>query len=51
MSESIQIITSDTVKINISNSQNNVISFEKKFNKGLKIHEFKVRKKRPDESF
>jgi hypothetical protein len=42
MGDSIQIITSDTVKINVSNSQNNVISFEKKFNKSLLIAEMKV---------
>lgn len=42
MSENVQIITSDTVKVNVSNSSNDVISFEKKFNKSLPIHELKV---------
>lgn len=42
MSENLQVISSDTVKINVSNSSNDVISFEKKFNKGISINELKV---------
>lgn len=42
MSENLQIITSDTVKVNVSNSCNDVVSFEKKFNKSLPINELKV---------
>lgn len=42
MSESIQIITSDTVKVNVSNSQNDVVSFEKKFDKRITISDLKV---------
>lgn len=42
MSENIQVVTSDTVKINVSNSSNDVISFEKKFNKSVMISELKV---------
>lgn len=42
MSEGITIVTSDTVKINVSNSVNDVVSFEKKFDKGLKISDLKV---------
>lgn len=42
MGDSIQIITTDNVKINVSNSQNNVVSFEKRFDKKLSIAELKV---------
>lgn len=42
MSENITIITSDTVKVNVSNSANDVISFEKKFDKRITISELKV---------
>lgn len=42
MSESIQVITSDTVKVNVSNSQNDVVSFEKKFDKRITISDLKV---------
>lgn len=42
MSEGYTIITSDTVKVNISNSVNDVISFEKKFDKGITISDLKV---------
>lgn len=42
MSETIVIPTSDTVKINVSNSANDVVSFEKKFEKRLTISELKV---------
>lgn len=42
MSENVQIISSDTVKVNVSNSSNDVISFEKKFYKSLTINELKV---------
>jgi hypothetical protein len=42
MSENIQVISSDTVKVNVSNSFNDVVSFEKKFSKSLPIHELKV---------
>ena len=42
MSEGIKIITSDTVKVHVSNSVNDVVSFEKKFDKGLTISELKV---------
>lgn len=42
MSENIQVVTSDTVKVNVSNSCNDVISFEKKFFKSLPIFELKV---------
>jgi hypothetical protein len=37
-----QVVTSDFVKLNVSNSSNNVISFEKKFDKKLQIAELKV---------
>lgn len=43
MSENVQILTSDTVKVNVSNSCNDVVSFEKKFNKSLTINELKVK--------
>lgn len=33
---------SDIVKINISNSHNDAVSFERKYSKSLKISEFKV---------
>jgi len=46
MSENIQVITSEFVKLNVSNSSNDVVSFEKKFDKKLTIGELKVRKKR-----
>lgn len=39
----IQVITADTVKINVSNSSNDVVSFEKKFDKKLTISELKSR--------
>lgn len=42
MSEGIKIITSDVVKVNVSNSQNDVVSFEKKFDKRQTISELKV---------
>lgn len=42
MSEGFTIITSDTVKVNVSNSANDVISFEKKFDKRITISELKV---------
>lgn len=37
-----KIVTADSVKINISNTQNDVITFEKKFDKKLTILELKV---------
>lgn len=43
MSEHIKIITADSVKINISNTQNDTITFEKKFDKKITIFELKVR--------
>ena len=46
MSENIQVITSEFVKLNVSNSSNDVVSFEKKFDKKLTIGELKVRKKK-----
>jgi Ubiquitin-like domain len=42
MSEIISIITSDTVKVNVSNSSNDVLSFEKKFDKRQTISDLKV---------
>lgn len=42
MSGNITVITSSTVKINVSNSANDVISFERKFDKGIKISDLKV---------
>lgn len=42
MSEGIKIITSETVKVNVSNSQNDVVSFEKKFDKRQTIADLKV---------
>lgn len=42
MNEEIKIITSDTVKVNVSNSQNDVVSFEKKFDKRQTISDLKV---------
>lgn len=42
MSENLQVISSDSVKINVSNSSNDVVSFEKKFDKKLTIGELKV---------
>lgn len=45
MSENIQVITSGTVKLNVSNSSNDVVSFEKKFDKSLTISELKVKSK------
>lgn len=42
MSENIKIITSNTVKVNVSNSVNDVLSFERKFDKGLLISDLKV---------
>lgn len=42
MSETINIITADTVKVNVSNSSNDVVSFEKKFDKKLLISDLKV---------
>lgn len=41
MSENIQVITSEFVKLNVSNSSNDVVSFEKKFDKKLTIGELK----------
>lgn len=38
-----KVITSDFVKVNVSNSQNDVISFERKFDKGITILDLKVR--------
>lgn len=43
MSESFKIITSDTVKVNVSNSVNDTVSFERKFDKKLTISDLKVR--------
>jgi len=43
MSENISIITSDTVKVNVSNSANDVVSFEKKFDKRLTISDLKAK--------
>lgn len=37
-----KIITSDFLKVNVSNSQNDVISFERKFDKGMTILDLKV---------
>lgn len=37
-----QVITSETVKLNVSNSFNDVVSFEKKFDKKLTIGDLKV---------
>lgn len=42
MNEGIRIVTSSTVKVNVSNSQNDAISFEKKFDKGITISDLKV---------
>lgn len=42
MSESFAIITSETVKVNVSNSVNDAISFERKFDKKLTIADLKV---------
>lgn len=42
MSKSIQVVTAETVKINVSNSSNDVVSFEKKFDKKLTIGDLKV---------
>lgn len=42
MSGNITVITSGTVKINVSNSANDVVSFERKFDKGIKISDLKV---------
>lgn len=44
MSDNIQVITSEFVKLNVSNSSNDVVSFEKKFDKKLRVDELKVRK-------
>jgi len=41
MNEGIRIITSSTVKVNVSNSQNDVVSFERKFDKGITISDLK----------
>lgn len=38
-----QVITSNFVKVNVSNSENDVISFERKFDKGITIFDLKVR--------
>ncbi|KAG5681388.1 hypothetical protein PVAND_010830 [Polypedilum vanderplanki] len=43
MSESVQIISSDTVKLNVSNSANDVITFEKKFDKKQTVGELKTK--------
>lgn len=40
--ESFQIITSDFVKVNVTNSKNDSVAFEKKFPKKLTILELKV---------
>lgn len=37
-----KIISSDFVKVNVSNSQNDVISFERRFDKSITISELKV---------
>jgi hypothetical protein len=42
MSEGITVISSDTVKVNVTNSVNDVVSFEKKFDKHLTISDLKV---------
>lgn len=42
MSEGVQVITAETVKVNVSNSVNDVVSFEKKFHKGISISDLKV---------
>lgn len=42
MSENITIVTSETVKVNVSNSSNDVVSFEKKFDKRQTISDLKV---------
>ena len=42
MSENMQVITAETVKLNVTNSSNDVVSFEKKFDKKLTIAELKV---------
>lgn len=42
MSDSFQVITSETVKLNVSNSSNDVVSFEKKFDKKITVGELKV---------
>lgn len=40
----VQVISgTDVVKINVSNSHNDAISFERRYSKSLKISEFKVR--------
>lgn len=44
MGEHIQVVTSELVKLNVSNSANDVISFEKKFEKKLTVGELKVSK-------
>lgn len=41
MGDGIKIITSDFIKINISNSKNNSVSFEKKFPKNITIADLK----------
>lgn len=37
-----QVITSDFAKVNVTNSQNDAVAFEKKFAKTLSIEELKV---------
>lgn len=41
--ENIQIITGDFVKVNVTNSKNDSVAFEKKFPKKFTILELKVR--------
>lgn len=42
MNEGIRVLTSSIVKVNVSNSQNDAVSFEKKFDKGISISDLKV---------
>lgn len=37
-----QVITSDFVKVNVTNSQNDAVAFEQKFAKTFSIEELKV---------
>lgn len=42
MSDNFQVITSDYVKVDVTNSQNAAVSLEQKFAKSLTIEELKV---------
>lgn len=42
MSDNFRVITSDYVKVNVTNSQNSAVSLEQKFAKSLTIEELKV---------